>query len=153
MTSSNKAHFNLGSGCSQWKSDVGYGFYLNSTVEEREKNQGHFFLSDRPLSLNKSRNPQPIFIANTLIQDWNVLDLMTSLVLCVYSFLTWSWPCPELHMKLLLGQYLRLVLGSTYGKFWVKKANFEVYTIRKLKTPDFDIWPDLYLTLGLILKI
>ena len=36
-------------------------------------------------------------------------------------------------------QYLRLVLGSTYGKFWAKHATFEVTTACNLKTPDFDL--------------
>ena len=36
-------------------------------------------------------------------------------------------------------QYLRLVFGSTYGKFWAKHATFEITTVCNLKTPDFDI--------------
>ena len=42
-------------------------------------------------------------------------------------------------MKFVLGQYLRLVLGSTYGYFWAKNANFEVSTVRNLKTHDFHL--------------
>ena len=34
-----------------------------------------------------------------------------------WPFLTWPWPWPVLNMTILLGQYLRLVLGSTYGNF------------------------------------
>ena len=49
-------------------------------------------------------------------------------------------------------QYLRLVLGSTYGKFWPTKATFEVSTIRNLNTLDFDIWPDFDLTRDLDFK-
>ena len=37
----------------------------------------------------------------------------------------------------------RLVLGSTYGNFWPKHANFDASTVRKLNTPDFDILHDL----------
>ena len=50
--------------------------------------------------------------------------------------LTLTWTKYE---KKITSQYLRLVLGSTYGKFWAKNGTFEGTTVCNLKTPDFDV--------------
>ena len=62
-------------------------------------------------------------------------------VLCMVTFVTWSWPWTELNIKHLLNQCLALYFRSTRGKCWPKTDNFEVSTARNLKAPilTFDL--------------
>ena len=70
-----------------------------------------------------------------------------------WPFLTWPWPWPGAKYETIsLVSILCLVLGSTYGKFWATNATFKVTTVCKLKTPDFDLWPNLDLTHDLNFK-
>ena len=80
---------------------------------------------------------------HVLNDSFEILDLVPSLI--------WPWLWTELNMEKITSQYLRLVLGSTYGKFWAKHATFEVSTVRNLNAPDFDFWSDLDLTRDIIL--
>ena len=84
---------------------------------------------------------------------WHICQTTHLKSLGWWSFLTWHWTLSELDMKIRLSQYLRLVLVSTYGRVLAKNANFEVSTVRNLKTSYFDFWPDLDLTRDLMLKI